>query len=97
MFFLVTAMYNNSPPDPASASKFHSDFLIIERHTGKDAEKLLLVQASATKYMNHTGPTLTEVYKESEILEGNSALAFYSEKTGISADKCYLQMIKCIF
>lgn len=90
MFFLVTAMYNNSPPDPASTSKFHSDFVIIERYTGKDAEKLFLVQASATKYMNCTGPKLPKVYKKSETLEGKSALTFYSEKTGISADKCYL-------
>ena len=77
-------------PDPASTSKFHSDFVIIERHTGKDAEKLFLVQASATKYTNRTGPKLPEVCKKSEILEDKSALTFYSEKTGISADKCYL-------
>ena len=71
------------------ARHFAIDFVIIQKLTGRDAGKLFLVQASATKYTKRTGPKLPEVYKESETLEGKSALTFYSEKTGISEDKCY--------
>ena len=65
------------------------DFVIIERESGKDTEKLFLIQASATKYAKRSGPKLPEVYNVCETLGDKSPLMFYSEKTGISTDKCY--------
>jgi Cdc6-like AAA superfamily ATPase len=72
-------------------SHYGVDFLVIYNPAGADSKKLLLIQASVTKYQTRRGPRLNKIYEKKDFLgiKKESCVKFYCEKTGVDNKQCF--------
>lgn len=70
-------------------SHFGIDYLIIDTPAGAGSRKLFLVQVSATRYQERSGPRLREVYEKKSYLGDKSVMEFYCEKLHFRTTECF--------